>query len=113
MRILRVTTREDAVRILADLRHEEFRKLRGHLSGLHVVATQRIRHPASAIRTGKRGTWAKWLLLPVSLRRRYRTSEYNFDSLRCYGQEHRAVLIFSYAIPRKNQTLPLGDEDDD
>lgn len=103
MKILRIDDgkRPTAVEIHAILGAPEFEQLLGSLDNLCVFATKTITERSSAIKTGARHSFAKYLLLPVSVRRKIKADEYDFENIRCGTVRHRDTVYVVYGIGRK------------
>lgn len=113
---MRIISLEDGHRphgmeIRAAVSNIEFRQLDGNLDNLCVFATRTISEPSSAIKTGARHNYAKYLLLPVRLRRQFRTDSYDFDELRCGAMTYKDKLFVIFAIPRKGFVLAEKSDD--
>ena len=87
--------------VSALLTQEEYAELQGRLDDLRVFAATLIDEPASTIKTGARHSYAKYLLFPVKLRRRWRTDQFDFEKLRCGVLNHEGTLYVIYAVPGK------------
>ena len=110
MRIIKVenSRKRNAVKIRAIMGTAEFEQLCGSLHELCVFATKTLQESATAVKTGKRHSWVKYLLLPVKLRRQFKTAEFDFDKIECGVAKYRDRLYVIYGVGRK--TLPpLGD----
>ena len=103
MKILKITngSKGDAVEIQALLGSAEFDQLIGTLDHICVFATRTITERATAIKTGARHSYAKYLLFPVSLRRRFKTDEYDFEKIKSGTVKYRDKLYVIYEVPRK------------
>src|SRR5258706_14328599 len=88
------------VEVKALLGDTEFQQLLGHLDNLAVFATETIDEPATAILTGARHSAARYLLFPVTLRRQFKTDDYDFEKLSCGVMKYRDMLYVIYGLPR-------------
>ena len=79
----------------------EFEQLIGRLDNLCVFATKTVNEPASFTKTGARHSWAKYLLFPVTLRRRFRTDHFDFEKLTCSTVLYKDGLYVIYKVPGK------------
>lgn len=96
-----------AVEVRAIMDDAEFEQLIGNLDNLCVFAAKTITEPASAIQTGARHSYAKYLLFPVRLRRQFKTDDYDFDKIRCGVLKHKDKLYIIYEVPRMIPGLSL------
>ncbi|HSG32809.1 MAG TPA: hypothetical protein VLB82_14840, partial [Thermodesulfobacteriota bacterium] len=55
---------------------------------------------ATIIKTGSRSNYAKYLLLPVSLRRQFQTKEWSYEQLKCGKIEHQQKLYIIYELEK-------------
>lgn len=78
---------------------EEYKQLRGNINDLCMFAVEAIAEPTKAIKTGARHSAAKWLLLPVCLRAKYKGLDYNCVRVNCI--EYGDMVFFVYALKRK------------
>jgi hypothetical protein len=103
LKILRVDDgkRQNAVEIHAILGAPEFEQLLGSLDSLCVFATKTITEKSSVIKTGARHSFAKYLLLPVSVRRKIKSDEYDFENIKCGTVRHRDTIYVVYGIAKK------------
>lgn len=105
-----------SVDIKASMGDTEIEQLLGRRENLAVFATETIDEPATAIKTGARHSFAKYLLFPVKLRRQFKTDGYDFDNLSCGVVKYRDTLYVIYGLPAKttggNVAIghPLPDE---
>ena len=101
-----------AVEIKALLGDTEFAQLASNLKNLCVFATLNIKEPAKAIKTGARHSYAKYLLFPVSLRRKFKTDTFNFDELECGAVHYKDKLYVIYGVPRKGLGGPTQEREE-
>ena len=71
------------------------------MSNLCVFATSTIGEPASAIRTGARHSYAKYLLFPVTVRRQFKTDKFDFKNIVCGTLRYKDKLYVIYEVPKK------------
>ena len=112
MRILNLenSKKPRGIEIKALMSDTEFGQLLSNLDHLCVFATNTVDKPAKAIKTGARHSAAKWLLVPIALRRQYKTSEFDFDDVTCSAVRYRDKLYVIYGVPKKALVAPLEDE---
>lgn len=84
-----------------ELTASEFKQLEGELNILATFSPDAIREPARANKTGARHSSANWLLFPVTLRRRFKASNYDFDHITCGTLNFRDNLFVVYKVPKK------------
>lgn len=80
----------------------EFEQLGGSLDKLCVFSTKTIREPSSVIKTGARHSYAKYFLFPVSLRRRFKTEEYDFENLKSGTVAYKDEVFIVFGVERKS-----------
>ena len=88
----------------------EVEQLLGRRENLAVFATETIDEPATAIKTGARHSFAKYLLFPVKLRRQFKTDGYDFDNLSCGVVKYRDSLFIIYGLQRKAVVAELRSD---
>jgi hypothetical protein len=103
---LQASKKPRGIEMRALLSDTEFGQLLSQLDNLCVFATQTITEPATAIKTGARHSYAKYLLLPVKLRRKFKTDEFDFERITAGAVKYRDKLYVIYGIPRKNGGCP-------
>lgn len=81
--------------------HDEFRQLNGHLCKLLVLPSTRLDIDASYTKTGSRHNAAKYLLVPVKLRRQFTLDEYDFSDLKCGAVEGDGKVFLIYEVPKR------------
>lgn len=79
----------------------EFRQLSGYLNKLVVFAIDTIDEPTKAIKTGARHNYARYLLLPVKIRKRFRADTHDFENIRCGAIEYKDRLFVVFCLERK------------
>ncbi len=91
----------------------EFKQLAGNLQDLCVFSRSTITKPTSAIKTGARHSYAKYLLFPSALRRQFKTEAYDYGRLRCGVLRSRDSVYVIYAVPSVGAPTsePNGGED--
>jgi len=85
-----------------ELTVSEFKQLEGELNVLCTFSPDAIREPARANKTGARHSSANWLLFPVTLRRRYKSSNYDFENITCGTLDFLDNIFVVYKVPKKN-----------
>jgi hypothetical protein len=112
MRILNLENNKKArvIEIKAVLGETEFEQLAGDLDNLCLFSTKRVVEPSTAIKTGARHSYAKYLLFPVSLRRQYKTDDFDFEKLVCGVVKYRDKLFVLFGVPRKNVVISIKDD---
>jgi hypothetical protein len=103
---LEASKRPRGIEIKALLSDTEFGQLLSQLDNLCVFATQTITEPATAIKTGARHSYAKYLLFPVKLRRQFKTDDFDFEKVECGAVKYRDKLYVIYGVPRKDGGFP-------
>jgi hypothetical protein len=98
---LEENSKPHSVEVKALLGDTEFQQLLGRLDNLAVFATEAIDEPATAIKTGARHSFAKYLLFPVKLRRQFKTDGYDFSKLSCGVMKYRDTLFVIYGVQKK------------
>ena len=103
MKIIDVSngSRPDTVVIVGLVGGAEFRQLAGNLTSICLCATKTIVEKSSIIKTGARHSHAKYFLFPATLRRRFKTEEFNFEKIVCGSVRYRDKLYIIYEVPRK------------
>lgn len=103
MRILNVEDgkKRKGIIIKAIIGVPEFEQLAGNLDNLCVFATKTVTEPSSAIKTGARHSFAKYLLFPVKLRRRFKASDFDFEKIICGTVEYKDTLYVVYGVEKK------------
>lgn len=104
---MRILTLENSkkprgIEIRALISDTEFSQLISNLDHLCVFATKTIDEPAKVIRTGARHSYAKYLLFPVKLRRKFKADEFNFENITCGAVKYRDKLYVVFGVPKKN-----------
>ena len=93
-------TRSD-IFIHARLDISEFHALQGHMDNLTVFSPSLIDTPSKAIKTGARHSYARYFLLPVPIRRKFRTDTHDFDNIKCSAVEAGDKLFVVFSLDRK------------
>jgi hypothetical protein len=103
MKILKMENREDkdGVIIEALIGNGEFRQLAGYLDWLVSFSANTISEPARAIKTGARHSYARYLLLPIKIRKRFKVDTHDFENIKCGAVEYRDMLFVIYGVPNK------------
>lgn len=91
----------NGMQITAVMEKSEFTKIANNLDNVCVFTMDLATHPSSAIKTGARHSCAKYLLLPASLRKQFKTIEYDYRQLECGSLEYDDTIFVIYSIPRK------------
>ena len=73
----------DKVVVRAVMSTEEFGRLQGRLDNLVVFSPETINIPTSTIKTGARHSYARYLLLPVKVRRKLRGDSASLEGIKC------------------------------
>ncbi len=112
MKILHLTESEKPgfVEVRAIMDEAEFKQLLGNLVNLCIFAKETITEPASAIQTGARHQYAKYILLPVRLRRQFKTDEYDFDNIQCGALKRGDTLYVIYEVPKRGLAPPPKED---
>ena len=112
MRILylEASKKPRGVEIKALLSDTEFNQLLSNLDNLCVFATKTINEPATAIKTGARHSFAKYLLFPAKLRRQFKTDDFDFENVTCGAVKYKDKLYVIYGVPRKHMLVSIKDE---
>ena len=102
LRIVKVenSKKPHGVEIRALMGVPEFEQLHGSLHDLCVFATKTLGERATAVKTGARHSWIKYLLLPVRLRRQFKTDEFDFENIECGVARYRDTLYVIYGVKR-------------
>jgi hypothetical protein len=90
------------IRIRAVLGSGEFRQLNGFIDNLVVFSADMIKHKTNAIKTGARHSYARYLLLPVKIRKMFQTDTHDFDSLSCGAVEYKDKIYLVFCLERKD-----------
>lgn len=101
--VLKRADEDGNLEVVGQLSSQEYAELQGTLEDLRVFSIKRVSEPASSIKTGARHSYAKYLLFPVTLRRQWRTEQYDFEKLRCGVLPHEDILFVIYAVPAKSK----------
>lgn len=91
-----------AIEIRAILGDTEFGQLLGALDELCVFSTADVKEPAGIIKSGKRSQFAKYALIPISIRHDHKTDEYDFSQLKA-GAVNIATGCSSSSESRENR----------
>ena len=113
VRILRLenSKKPNGIVITALLGDAEFKQLVGDLDNLCVFARKTIGERATAIKTGAKHSYAKYLLFPVKLRRQFKADEFDFQKIGCGSLKYRDKLYVIYEVPKKGILVPLKDSE--
>lgn len=90
-----------AVEIRAILGDTEFEQLRGALDGLCAFSTTDVKEPSSIIKSGKRSQFAKYALIPISIRHDHKTDDYDFTQLKAGAVKYRDRLYIIFGVPKR------------
>ena len=103
MRILNLenSKKPRGIEIKALISDTEFSQLISNLDHLCIFATKTIIERATVIKTGARHSFAKYLLLPVRLRKQYKTDKFDFENVSCGVVKYCDKLYVIYGVPRK------------
>ncbi len=88
------------IEIDAVLSKPEFSQLNGNLDYIRIFARDCIVEKATTIKTGARHQWAKYLLFPKALRRKFSTVEFDFNKVKCGAVEYKENLFVIYQLPK-------------
>ena len=104
MRILKLeeNKKNNGVIIKALLGTGEFTQLGGHLKNLVLFAVKTIDEPTKAIKTGARHSYARYFLLPICIRKRFKTDTHDFENIKCGAVEYKDGLFVVFRLPRKD-----------
>jgi len=86
----------------------EFRHLGGYTDQICMFAVQTIDQPAKITKTGARHSFAKWFLLPVKLRGRFETEEYDYSDVKAGFVEYKDFIFFIYRVNKTGLSVPFG-----
>jgi len=101
IRNIRTSDNPENIEIKAQLHQNEYKQLNGDLDTLKIFSPETIKEKATFIKTGSKANYAKYLLLPVSLRRQFQTKEWNYEQLKCGKIEHQQKLYIIYELEQK------------
>lgn len=101
IRKLEGSIKNDEIFINALLRETEFLQLKGHLKKLAVFSVENLNFSSKAIKTGARHSYARYLLLPVNLRRAFKTDKHDFNNIKCGALTFKDELFVVYSFKRK------------
>lgn len=91
----------DGVLVRAHLHGQEFRQLNGYLENLVLFHTLSVDEPTRTIKTGARHSFARYLLLPVKLRKAFKAETHDLEDIRCGAVENGDRLFVVYSIRKK------------
>lgn len=113
MKILNlIDNTNNGVTIKAKMGTHEFEQLLGNLDNLCTFATKTINENATYIKTGSKHSYAKYLLFPVKLRRKYKANEYDYEQMQCGTIEYKQKLYVIYEVPKQNHlNFQSGEKD--
>ena len=94
-------TKKNGVIINALLGSSEFKQLEGYLENLVLFAVKAIDEPTKAIKTGARHSYARYFLLPIKIRRAFRTDTHDFENIKCGAVEYKDSLFVVFCLDRK------------
>ena len=102
MRLLRLDAKEsDGVIVRAYMDDKEFKQLSGDIKNLITFSAETITEPTRAIKTGARHNHARYLLLPVKLRRAFKTETHDFENIKCNYIENGSKVYVIFGLERK------------
>lgn len=90
----------------------EFRHLKGFTDQICMFAIQTINQPVKITKTGSRNSYAKWFLVPASLRSLFNTKEYNYDEVKAGFVEYKDCMFFIYKVDKKLFAATSGKENE-
>jgi hypothetical protein len=92
--------------IRALLGNSEIEHLGGAMDNLCVFSTKTVTEPTTYTKTGAKNSYAKYLLFPSALRRRFKTDGFDFEHLKCGTIEYKENLYVMFEVPRKMPAAP-------
>ena len=98
--------------VTALLGNAEYEQFLGNLDNLCVFARRTITERATATKTGARHSYAKYLLFPVKLRRKFKTEKFDFQKITCGKLIYKDKLYVIYEIPRKQLLVSSNEENE-
>lgn len=103
MRILRVESKNksNGVVMRVQVGKPEFKQLQGSLNNICMFSVDTITEPAKVTKTGARHSHAKWFLLPVKMRMKYKSDGMDFETTRVGDIEYKDKVFFIYMVGRK------------
>jgi len=114
VRILELLCKSDNKAVIKTLAGEpEFRHLRGFTDHICMFATQTIDQPSKITKTGARHSFAKWLLLPVKLRNKFESSEYDYGRIKAGYVEFQNSVYFIFRVDKKGLESVPGKKPED
>ena len=100
MKIVDFTVTEDeGILLKLKATKKEYKQLKGDICNLCMFSADAVSQSVKAIKTGARHNMAKWLLLPVCIRSKYKCIDY--DKVQCACLEQGDRVFFIYAARRK------------
>ncbi len=104
MEILNLSSgkKPNKVEIKAIMEETEFKRLLGYLDHLCVFETETIVEHSSAIKTGAKHSFARYLLFPVKFRKQFKTNEFDFEKLTCIAIKFEDNLFVIHKVPPKS-----------
>ena len=107
---IRANPNKDEIILKSVVSTAEFKRLNGCLKDLVVFPAERVTEPTKAIKTGARHSYARYLLLPVKLRRIFRTDTHDFENIKCGAVECDGELFLVFGLERKGKLISVNDE---
>lgn len=104
---------QDGVIVKAWLDKNEFQRLNGYLDKLVVFSAKAIDESSKAIKTGARNSYARYFLLPVQIRKRFKTDTHDFEHIMCGALECNECLYVIYCIGKKCLGMGEGEKDNE
>lgn len=104
MKILKLDAEaeKEGVIVKAFLTLTEFRSLSGDIENLVLFSEGVIKERTRAIKTGARHNHARYLLLPVCVRRAFKTETHDFEKIMCGAIEYRGSLFVVFRLVKKD-----------
>lgn len=87
------------IKLLAE--EEEFRQLLGHLHRIRMFETDLLKEHSWCIQSGAKHNRVRYFVVPVKLRKKYKTTEYDYKKLSCGTIESKDDLFYIYKVPKK------------
>jgi hypothetical protein len=66
-----------------------------------MVGLDTVHEPVKVTKTGARHSYAKWFLVPVKMRNKYKADELDYDEAQAGCVEYKGKVLFVYVVGRK------------